>query len=212
MGEGVNDPYRRIAKRYDTFVEPPNAVLRKVALEMTAPTNGMRVLEVGCGTGTNLELYHRAGCRVSGIDLSPSMLSVAREKLGDRAELRLGDAADMPYENGSFDLVTAFLTLHEMPLEVRTPALAEMARVAGPEGRLLLIDYHPGPIRFPKGWIFKTVIVALEIAAGREHYRNYRDFLARRGLPGLIQGETLRQVTTKTLSAGNILAMVLTRG
>jgi demethylmenaquinone methyltransferase/2-methoxy-6-polyprenyl-1,4-benzoquinol methylase len=208
----VKDPYRRIAKRYDSFVERPNVVLRQVALKMAAPTKGMRVLEVGCGTGSNLQLYHRAGCEVFGIDLSPSMLAVAKEKLGDTAELRLGDAADMPYEDGSVGLVTAFLTLHEMPHEVRTSALAEMARVAGPQGRLLLVDYHRGPIRFPNGWFFKAVIVALEIAAGREHYRNYRDFLSRRGLPGMLEGRNLREDRTKTLSAGNMLAMVVTAG
>jgi demethylmenaquinone methyltransferase/2-methoxy-6-polyprenyl-1,4-benzoquinol methylase len=208
----VKDPYRRIAKSYDRFVERPNVVLRKVALEMAALTQGMRVLEVGCGTGSNLELYHRAGCEVYGIDLSPSMLAVAKDKLGDSADLRLGDAADMPYEDSSVDLVTAFLTLHEMPREVRTSALSEMARVAGPQGRLLLIDYHRGPIRFPTGWFFKAVIVALEIGAGREHYRNYRDFLSQRGLPGLLEGQNLREDHTKTLSAGNILAMVVSAG
>jgi demethylmenaquinone methyltransferase/2-methoxy-6-polyprenyl-1,4-benzoquinol methylase len=208
----VRDPYRRIAKHYDRFVEGPNVVLRKVALEMCAPSDGMKVLEVGCGTGTNLELFHRAGCQVSGIDLSPSMLTVAEAKLGGRAELRLGDAADMPYDDGSFDLVTAFLTLHEVSPETRESVLDEMVRVAGADGRLLLIDYHRGPIRFPRGWFFKTVIVALEIGAGREHYRNYRDFLARRGLPGLIESRGLEERQSKTLSAGNILALMVDRG
>jgi ubiquinone/menaquinone biosynthesis C-methylase UbiE len=202
----VKDPYRRIARLYDTIVEPSNAVMRKVVLGMVPPRQGMRVLEVGCGTGTNLELYQQAGCEIHGIDLSPSMLEMARAKLGEGADLRLGDAADMPYEDRAFDLVTGFLTLHEMPSTVRESTVSEMIRVVEPQGRLLLIDYDSGPVRFPKGWLFRAMIVVLEIGAGREHFRNYRDFNARDGLPGLIERHALTVIAKKMLSAGNILA------
>jgi demethylmenaquinone methyltransferase/2-methoxy-6-polyprenyl-1,4-benzoquinol methylase len=168
----------------------------------------MKVLEVGCGTGTNLILYEKAGCDVFGIDLSPAMLDVARGKLGQGADLRVGDAAEMPYADGSFDLVSAFLTLHEMSPAIRTAVMAEMVRVMRRKGRILLVDYHPGPVRFPKGWLFKSLIVFLEISAGREHFRNYRDFLARQGLPGLVSAHGLSVKTEKVLSAGNMLACV----
>ena len=204
----MNDPYGRTARFYDALVEPPNAVLRKIGLKICPPREGMKVLEVGCGTGTNLSLYENAGCDVFGIDLSPAMLEVARRKLGERADLRLADAAEMPYADDSFDLVTAFLTLHEMPTAIRTAAMAEMVRVVNREGRLLLIDYRSGPIRFPKGWFFKAFIVSMEVAAGREHFHNYRDFLAREGLPGLISAYGLSVETEKVVSAGNMLACV----
>ena len=204
----MNDPYGRTARFYDALVEPPNAVLRKIGLKICPPREGMKVLEVGCGTGTNLSLYENAGCDVFGIDLSPAMLEVARRKLGERADLRLADAAELPYADDSFDLVTAFLTLHERPTAIRTAAMAEMVRVVNREGRLLLIDYRSGPIRFPKGWFFKAFIVSMEVAAGREHFHNYRDFLAREGLPGLISAYGLSVETEKVVSAGNMLAYV----
>ena len=69
------------------------------------------------------------------MDLSPSMVDLARKKLGDRADLRLGDAAEMPFADNSFDLVLSFLTLHEMPPAVRTPVMKEIVRVAGTDGR-----------------------------------------------------------------------------
>jgi demethylmenaquinone methyltransferase/2-methoxy-6-polyprenyl-1,4-benzoquinol methylase len=203
----MNDPYGRTARFYDALVEPPNAVLRKIGLKICPPREGMKVLEVGCGTGTNLSLYENAGCDVFGIDLSPAMLEVARRKLGERADLRLADAAELPYADDSFDLVTAFLTLHEMPTATRTAAMAEMVRVVNREGRLLLIDYRSGPIRFPKGF-FKAFIVSMEVAAGREHFHNYRDFLAREGLPGLISAYGPSVETEKVVSAGNMLAYV----
>jgi demethylmenaquinone methyltransferase/2-methoxy-6-polyprenyl-1,4-benzoquinol methylase len=204
----MSDPYRRTARFYDALVEPPNVILRRIGLEMCPPREGMKVLEVGCGTGINLRLYENAGCDVFGVDLSPAMLEMARQKLGERADLRLADAAEMPYADDSFDLVTAFLTLHEMPAATRTAVMAEMVRVVNRDGRLLLIDYRSGPIRFPKGWLFKALIVSMELAAGREHFTNYRDFLARQGLPGLISSHGLSVETEKVVSAGNMHAYV----
>lgn len=204
----MNDPYRRTARFYDTLVEPPNVVLRRIGLEMCRPREDMKVLEVGCGTGTNLRLYENAGCDVFGIDLSPAMLEMARQKLSEHADLRVADAAQMPYADDSFDLVTAFLTLHEMPAATRTAVMSEMIRVVNRDGRLLLIDFRSGPIRFPKGWLFKALIVSMELAAGREHFRNYRDFLAHDGLPGLIFSHGLSVETEKVVSAGNMYAYV----
>ena len=67
---------------------------------MLPPREGMDVLDVGCGTGIQLASYQEAGCRVSGIDASQAMLNVARRRLGERADLQLGDAARMPYPDG----------------------------------------------------------------------------------------------------------------
>ena len=202
------DPYRRIARFYDAGVEPFNASLRKYVLRVARPEKGMKVLEVGCGTGTNLALFAEAGCEVAGIDLSASMIGLARKKLGDRADLREGDASEMPFEDGSFDLVLAFLTLHEMPVEMRGPVVREMARVARDDGRLLFIDFHMGPYRFPKGWFYRGVIVPIEIGAGLEHFRNHRDFLGRGGLPELIAGNGLGVEKEKILGGGTMMLTV----
>ncbi len=206
----MKDPYRRIARFYDALIEPLNAVMRRIALSMVPPHEGMTVLEVGCGTGSNLLLYQEAGCKVAGVDLSPSMLEVARAKLGEHADLRECDASNMPFEDGSFDLVTAFLALHEMPTAVRESVLDEMVRVAG-DGHVLLVDFNPGPLRFPKGWVFKPVIFTFEFMAGWEHFSSYRDFMARRGLPGLVEKRSLTVVKEKALSGGNVLLCALRR-
>jgi ubiquinone/menaquinone biosynthesis C-methylase UbiE len=205
----MSDPYRRIARVYDAAVEPFNAALRSYVLKIAKPSAGMKVLEVGCGTGTNLALFAEAGCEVSGMDLSPSMLDLAKKKLGSSADLRLGDASDMGFEDGSFDMAVAFLTLHEMPTAVRSPVVAEMARVTKRDGRLVLVDFHHGPYSFPKGWIYRAVIVPIEIAAGREHFRNHRDFLRRKGLPGLIRGASLSVERQKILGGGTMMLAVV---
>ena len=203
------DPYRRYAGNYDKYVEPFNVAVRQIALKMYPPQKDMRVLDVGCGTGTNLQLYRQAECAVSGIDLSTAMIAVAREKLGLEADIRLGDACKMPYPDDYFDLVTAMLTLHEMDNQIRPGVITEMARVLNPSGRILLIDFHPGSIHFPKGWLNKVVISFFEITAGREHYKNYRDFLSNRGLPGLISEDRFVVDKKKTVSGGNLALFLI---
>lgn len=200
----AKDPYKKAAKIYDRYVEPSIAFIRQIGMKMYPPQEGMHVLDVGCGTGTNLMLYHEAGCKVFGIDLSPAMVEVAQKKLGDRAEIRQGEASKMAYPDGLFDLVIGFLTLHEMPSQIRPAVISEMARVMKPDGRILLIDHHPGPFRFPKGWIYRAIILFFEIMAGREHFMNHRDFLSRKGLPNLISTQNLRVVSKKIVSGGNI--------
>lgn len=209
MRKIVNDPYRRYALKYDTFVEPFNSVIRQIGIKSFPVKAGMKVLDVGCGTGTNLALYHKAGCLVHGIDLSPSMLEVARNKLGEHADLRVGDASEMPYQDNFFDLVTSMFTLHEMPYMIRPQVMKEMIRVMSREGRILLTDYHPGPIRFPKGWMFKAIILFFEMVAGREHFKNYRDFLKRQGLTGLIDAFKLVVEKKKVVSGGNIALFIV---
>ena len=204
-----SDPYKKTAKKYDRYVEPSIAALRQIGMKMYKPKEGMHVLDVGCGTGTSLMLYHEAGCKAFGIDLSPAMVKMAQEKLGNFAEIRLGDASKMPYSDDSFDLVTGFFILHEMPYQIRPSVIREMSRVLKHDGRILLIDYHPGPIRFPKGWMYKIIILFFEIMAGREHFMNYRDFLSRNCLKDLIVKKNLRVSKEKIVSGGNIALFLL---
>lgn len=205
----VKDPYRKIAKVYDSLVDPMNAPLRNIARRMHPPTEGKSVLDVGCGTGTTLDMYERAGCEVFGVDLSLSMLEKARMRLGERAHLRHADATEMPFEDDRFDLVVTMFTLHEMSLETRNKVIDEMTRVVNPSGRMLLIDFHGGPYRFPKGWFFKIVFYAMEIGAGREHFRNYRGFMSLQGLNGLIDSRPLTVEESKIVSGGNVALLTL---
>ena len=198
------DPYKNSTKFYDRFIGPATIVLRKIVLKMNLPKKGMRVLEVGCGTGLNLRLYQEAECEIHGIDLSPSMVNAASKKLGEQADIRVGDASQMPYHDNSFDLVVGMFTLHEMPGSIRLPVINEIARVMKMDGRLLLVDFHPGPVRFPKGWLYKAAIFFIERCAGREHFRNYRDFIANKGLPPLIETNNLHIEKKKIVGKGNL--------
>jgi len=78
-----DDPYRKAAGIYDRLLEPLNKGLRSLGVCMLPPEQGMKVLDVGCGTGIHLSLYQKTGCNLYGIDSSPAMLDIA-------SQIRLG--------------------------------------------------------------------------------------------------------------------------
>ena len=171
---------------------------------MLPPHEGMSVLDVGCGTGIQLAASQKAGCSVFGIDLSPSMLSLARRRRGEEAHLHLGDATSMPYSTHAFDLILATTVLHEMPVEVGAAVLAEMKRVLRHDGRILLIDFEVGTVRPLRGWVTRSVIAISEMAAGRDHHHHYREFMMRGGLPGLLRDRGFTLVRRRVVSGGAI--------
>ena len=203
------DPYKKIAKLYDTLLGPLTSGLRALGMKMFPPREGMAVLDVGCGTGIHLELYQKAGCNVYGIDQSPSMLQVARNRLGESGNLYQGDASNMPYKDKEFDLIIMSTVLHEMPRAVRAAVINESKRTLREDGRILLIDFHPGPIRPLKGWLYKSIITFIEFAAGGENFGNYRDFIANKGLPALVSAHGLSIDKEKIVSGGNIALFLL---
>jgi ubiquinone/menaquinone biosynthesis C-methylase UbiE len=176
---------------------------------MFPPIKGMLVLDVGCGTGIHLQRYQKVGCEVFGIDLSPSMLQVARDRLGANANLHRGDASNMPYADKMFDLIIMSTVLHEMPSSVRSEVIDESKRTLKKDGRVLLIDFHPGPIKPIKGWINKSIITVAEIAAGRKHFKNYRHFIKNKGLPALISAHGLSVEQEKIVGGGSIALLLL---
>lgn len=196
------DPYRRIAGVYDRLVEPMQAGVRRVALEVLPPRPEWRVLDVGCGTGTALARYAEAGCTVAGVDVSAAMLDEAAARLGDRAELHLTDGDELPFEDSRFDLVTASMVLHEIPSDAREAFVAEMSRVTKPEGKMLFIDFRFGQLRGWKGPTLRALSSVMERLSG--HYSGYRSFKASGGVPSVTAKVGLTVEREKIVAGGNL--------
>lgn len=205
----MKDQYKNIATLYDRIFEPMNIGLRKIGMKIYPVKADMNILDIGCGTGAHLRLYQKEKCNIFGIDLSPAMLKVAQEKLGDDAELKLCDATETGFEDNKFDLILCSTVLHEMSQQVRVDVLKETKRILKSDGRILLIDFHPGPIRKLKGVYSKIIITISEILAGSEHYKNYRHFIKNGGLSSLIESLGFEVTDQKIVSGGNFGIVLL---
>lgn len=109
-------------------------------------------LEVAVGTGLNLDRYPR-DVRLTGVDLSPGMLAVARQRAaaaGIGVRLLEADAQRLPFPGDAFDTVVCTLGLCAVPDLAAT--VAELWRVLRPDGRLLLLD-HVRPDAHPLRWL-----------------------------------------------------------
>jgi demethylmenaquinone methyltransferase/2-methoxy-6-polyprenyl-1,4-benzoquinol methylase len=207
----MKDQYKYWAKWYDCIFGSMNLALRQIGLKMYPPKAGMDVLDMGCGTGVHLKLYQEQGCQVYGVDLSDAMLEVARKTLGDEATLKKCDANNTGFPDNHFDLVLSCTVLHEMSPEIRTAVLQEALRICKHDGRLLIIDFHNGPIKKFKGILSKIIITIAETAAGGEHYRNYRHFMKNGALPELIKNSGFTVEHHKIVSGGNMGIFLLRR-
>ena len=116
------------------------------------------VLDVGCGIGGPARyLAVTFGCKVTGVDLSPSFIDVAtyltaRCGLSDRVTFQVGNALHLPFEDAAFDAV--FLQHVAMNIEDRTGLYAEMRRIVAPGGRLATYDVvlRDGDVVYPAPW------------------------------------------------------------
>jgi SAM-dependent methyltransferase len=104
------------------------------------PRPRRKALEVGCGEGRVTRDLKARGHDVVAVDASPSLLRLAREA-DPEGEYVLADAARLPFEDGSFDLVVAFNSL--MDIDDMPGAVAEAARVLEPRGHFCICITHP---------------------------------------------------------------------
>jgi ArsR family transcriptional regulator len=117
-------------------------LLRARALHRLLP-RGLRVLDLGTGTGVLAQELATAGCEVIAVDHSPRMLEAAREKLAGAGvagvELRAGDATALPLADAEVDAAFAHMVLQYLASPAE--AIAEMARVVKPGGTVVAIDF-----------------------------------------------------------------------
>jgi ubiquinone/menaquinone biosynthesis C-methylase UbiE len=139
--EEIRRKYNDFARWYDLVEGVPEVCgLSRLRRELLRRASG-RVLEVAVGTGKNLRYYPR-GCQITAVDLSPSMLAIARQRarrLGLAVTLIEMNAEALDFPDQSFDTVVDTLALCTFPNPVTV--LHEMARVCRSDGRLLLLEH-----------------------------------------------------------------------
>ena len=134
----AEDRFARTAPRAAALQDARAAELAEQVQSFVLPAGDERALDVGCGAGALALALAPLVREVVGVDRVPELLEFARQRAPGNAQFVEGDATSLPFEDASFDLAGTLRTLHH----VRRPELvvAELARVARPGGRVLVID------------------------------------------------------------------------
>ena len=149
----VEDAYARWAPVYDKVF---TLIMRPGRTAAAAAVNALsgRVLDVGVGTGLELPMFADT-VRITGIDLSAPMLEIARRRVADLGlrnveDLRVMDAMNLEFADGSFDAAVAPYVITTVPDPSRT--MDEMARVVRSGGEIVIVN-HIGAESGPVAWI-----------------------------------------------------------
>lgn len=171
--EMVDEGWGRQAVDFATLLEPANCREYVAVHHRLGLSEGVRLLDVACGSGLALELAGICGAVTSGIDASPRLVAVARERC-PAADVRVGDMEALPWEDESFDIVTSFRGIWGT-----TPGAVEEAhRVLVPGGRLAMTVW--GNVgKSPGAWALLPLQWATE-----EKVRHQADMVAL-GRPGV---------------------------
>ncbi len=174
MNEYINH-----ANFYDPLVGPFLRSTHKDMVDILQNHGGHKVLDLCCGTGLFVGRALKAGMDPTGVDLSPTMLDVARTNFPEVKYLE-HDASSLPMGNGTYDAVTISFALHEKPSEVAFAIIQEALRLIRKGGLLVVSDYRYPTKRksFVTGWGIRLV----EYMAGKEHNAHFREYMERGGI------------------------------
>ena len=215
----VRDVFDSVAPKYDLMNDlmslGVHRIWKRAMMDWLAPRPGMRLLDVGGGTGDiALRFIERGGTRVTVIDVNDEMLSQGRDRATDRGildgiEWTRGDAENLPLADASQDAyTTAFCIRNVTHID---QALNEARRVLRPGGRFLCLEFShttlPGLERLYELYSFSVLSALGQMVTGdREAYQylveSIRRFPDQRNFARMIEGAGLDNVRYRNLTGG----------
>ena len=212
----IGEMFSRLVPHYDRMNRLMTAGRdgrwRRLAVEVSQPQDAV-VLDLGAGTGDLSAEFRRQGAaRVIGLDVSAAMLARAEQKYGGSdIDWLQGDALQLPFADGSFDVVASAFVMRNLP--DLAGSFAEMARVLRPGGRLVGLDItHPPDSAWGKllrlGFEQGVTRMAGLLSGDRSAYRYLPNSLS--GYPtadelsGMLESAGLVEVSFRRLSMGAV--------
>ncbi|MBN1502703.1 class I SAM-dependent methyltransferase [Candidatus Woesearchaeota archaeon] len=125
---------RQPERAFNEFLELPCMV------KTVSNIKNKRLLDIGCGSGTHIKEYVKKGAEVEGIDISETMVELARQKL-PKVNFKIGSISKLPYKEDEFDIVTASLTMNYVP--DLNKAFSEVNRIMKKGGLFYYSDISP---------------------------------------------------------------------
>lgn len=187
-----------LARKYDKTVSeryvytPVKQELLRCLKQEISVNRDMRLLDVACGTGKLLELaigeLSLKPKQLAGIDLSEAMIEEAKDKSSLKgAKLVKGNANELPWEDGKFDVVTTTFSFHHFASK---QSLAEIRRVLKSDGVLAIADLCPPP--WLSAQTFDRIMIFLSKCrvGGYRNQNELREFLAENGFKTVYQRRT----------------------
>lgn len=171
----IKNRYNRIARFYDIMDSPMEMMMSGWRKKLLENAEG-KTLEIGVGTGNNIPHYPEH-IELTGIDFSERMVAIAREKYGNRKNVKIVqmDAEDMAFRDNSFDTVVTSCVFCSVPDPVK--GLQEIRRVCKNGGRILMLEH----VRSEKKVVGKMMdminFIPLHIYGANINRRTYENLL-----------------------------------
>lgn len=182
---GANPCGAHVAKHLEPGTRPYYDAIERFRYDVDAPWiketigferyGGKRLLEVGCGTGTDLLQFARAGALVTGVDLTPQSIAITRDRFrvyGLDGDFAVADAESLNFPDEMFDVVYSFGVLHHTP--DTEAAIAEIHRVLKPGGEAVVMLYNRRSVFY---WL--SVILKEGILRGRLFTQSPMEIMSR---------------------------------
>jgi demethylmenaquinone methyltransferase/2-methoxy-6-polyprenyl-1,4-benzoquinol methylase len=173
------------------IIEPLMPSLKIQTPSLVGMKAGDRALDICCGTGALVIHLAKMNLVACGIDMDQRVIQIAEKK---KAKLGLGNASfqvanalNLPFKDNFFDYASISMTIHESPRAERDTIISEMRRVVKKKGKLVFIDYRVPMPKIPSSYTSKIV----ELIAGKEHNRCFKDYLQHGGLDALLEKHNL---------------------
>ena len=184
---------------YDGILGPPLNGIRKKVRSLIFKNGLFPVLDLCCGPGAQPGGLAGRGRLVFGLDINLRMLKYAVGRW-QAIPFVCADAVQTPFPAETFKGIVISFSLHEKPASIRPRLIVEALRLLAPQGRIVLVDFEPPWDRVSRlAYIYISLIERL---AGKDHFRNSRDFNARGGLRGLLRANGLKELERHDISAG----------